>query len=100
MAPYSQMDDSLFDLCIATQVSHARIIALIPRFMKGDQASHPAVQTAQTRNLTIRAIQGSLPVHADGETICEAGRELSLKILPQQLQIVAKQGNIENEKSL
>ena len=98
MAPRAQMNDSLFDLCIANQVSHARIIALIPRFMKGDQASHPAVQTAQTRSLTIHAIQGSLPVHADGETICEAGSELSIRILPHQLQIVSRQGNMENEK--
>lgn len=89
MAPHAKLNDSLFDLCIAKEVSRPKIIALIPRFMKGDQASHPAIQTGQTRSLTIRALQGSLPVHADGETICEAGNELLIKILPRQIQIVS-----------
>lgn len=98
MAPRAQMNDSLFDLCIANQVSRPKIIALIPRFMKGDQASHPAIQTAQTRCLTIQALQGDLPVHADGETICVAGKHLTIEILPRQIQIVSKNSNSGNGK--
>jgi diacylglycerol kinase family enzyme len=96
MAPRAQMNDSLFDLCIAKQVSRPNIIALIPRFMKGDQANHPAIQTAQTRCLTIRALQGSLPVHADGETICTAGQELEITILPRQIEILSDRASSKN----
>lgn len=88
MAPHSYMNDSLFDICIATRVSRPRIFTLIPLFMKGTQAGHPAIMTLQTRKLTVSALQGSLPAHADGETICTAGESLVLEMLPHQLQIV------------
>jgi hypothetical protein len=40
--------------------------------------------------VSIRALSGSLPVHADGETICEAGTELDVSILPQQLEMICE----------
>jgi diacylglycerol kinase (ATP) len=88
MAPNAHVNDSLFDLCVASQVSKARIFALIPLFMKGTQASHPAIQTFQTRYLKVRALEGSLPAHADGETLCIEGKELSIEILPRQIGIL------------
>ncbi len=88
MAPRAMTDDSLFDLCIASQVSRARIFALIPRFMQGTQASDPAIQTAQTRSLSVKALHGVLPAHADGETLCTEGTELALEILPRQLEVI------------
>ncbi len=88
MAPRAQTNDGLFDLCIAQQVSRPRIFALIPRFMKGTQATDPAIITGQTRSLTVTALEGSLPAHADGETLCTAGDKLTLEILPHQLEIM------------
>jgi YegS/Rv2252/BmrU family lipid kinase len=90
MAPAALQDDGLFDLCIAEQVSRARIFSLIPHFMRGTQASQREVRTAQARRLTVQALQGSLPVHADGETICTHGVQLTLEILPQQIEMVCQ----------
>jgi YegS/Rv2252/BmrU family lipid kinase len=89
MAPSGRSDDGLFDLCIARQVSRPRILALIPRFMQGSQASHPAITMARAREVQITAVEGSLPAHADGETLCVDGRTLRLEILPGQLEVVA-----------
>jgi hypothetical protein len=36
----------------------------------------------------ITAVEGSLPAHADGETLCVDGKTLRLEILPGQLEIV------------
>lgn len=88
MAPEGLPDDGLFDLCIAGQVSRAGIFGLIPRFMQGTQAGHPAIQTARTRRLTVTAVKGSLPAHADGETLCTAGQQLSLEIHPGLLEVI------------
>jgi diacylglycerol kinase family enzyme len=88
MAPFALTDDSLLDLCIATQVSRAKIFSLIPRFMKGTQSSHPSIQTGQTRKITITALEGSLPAHADGETLCTEGDKLMIEILPRFIEIV------------
>ena len=88
MAPDSRSDDGLLDLCIARQVSRLRIIRLIPHFMQGDQAAQPEICTIRTRTLTVTALDGVLPAHADGETLCESGQQLSIELLPRQLRLV------------
>jgi diacylglycerol kinase family enzyme len=89
MAPEGLTDDGLFDLCIAGQVSKLGIFGLIPRFMQGTQSGHPAIRTARTDKITVTAVQGSLPAHADGETLCIAGERLDLYILPALLEVIA-----------
>jgi YegS/Rv2252/BmrU family lipid kinase len=90
MAPESAIDDGLLDLCIAEQVSKARIFALIPRFMAGTQASQPSIQTDRTRSIVVTALEGSLPAHADGETLCIEGQQLKMEILPRQIEIISQ----------
>lgn len=90
MAPQGITDDGLLDMCLAGQLNRRGILALIPRFLQGTQSSHPAIQTGRARTVRIRAIQGSIPAHADGETLCEAGQELSLELLPKQVELVCK----------
>ncbi|MGD8865662.1 MAG: hypothetical protein PVI81_08715, partial [Anaerolineales bacterium] len=88
MAPSAETNDGFLDICLAEEVSKAGIFALIARFMAGTQASHPAISTFQTRRIKVSALEGSLPAHADGETLCEAGDQLSIEILPQQVFIL------------
>ena len=88
MAPHAQPDDGLFDLCIAQQVSRVRIFALIPRFMKGTQATHPAIQTGRAQRVVVTALKGVLPAHGDGETLCTDAPQLTLEVLPRQLELI------------
>lgn len=88
MAPAAQADDGLFNLCIAAQVSRPQIFALIPRFMQGTQAGHRAIRTAQARRVVVTAVQGVLPAHADGETLCTDGKELKLDVVPRAIEFV------------
>jgi diacylglycerol kinase (ATP) len=88
MGPEARPDDGLFDLCIASQVSRAAIFGLIPRFMKGTQATHPAIKTARAKRVTVTALQGTLPAHADGETLCTDGAMLTLQVLPGQVEVI------------
>ena len=88
MAPEGQIDDGLFDLTIAGQVSKLGVLALIPRFMQSTQFGHPQVKAARAAQVTVTAVQGSLPVHIDGETLCEAGERLELELLPKMLQVI------------
>jgi len=90
MGPNALPDDGLFDLCIAGQVSRARILALIPHFMKGTQAAHPSIKTARARRVIVTALQGVLPAHADGETLCVEGHELMMELLPRQIDIITQ----------
>jgi len=93
MAPESITDDGKFDLCIGKQVSRLRILPLILRFTKGTQASHPAIKVGRTQRITITALTGSLPAHADGETICFAGKQLHLEIVPKAIKVICNHPN-------
>jgi len=88
MAPQGKMDDGLFDLCIAHQVSRARIFALIPHFIKGTQATQEPIQTRQAQHVVVTALEGVLPAHADGETLCIEGQELVIELLPRQIEMI------------
>jgi YegS/Rv2252/BmrU family lipid kinase len=89
-APNGDPGDGRFDLCIARAVSQLRIFGLIPFFMKGTQASQKEVSMAQARKVRVTAIRGTLPVHCDGETVCVEGRELSIELLPQQIEFITR----------
>ncbi|NTW09624.1 MAG: hypothetical protein HGA28_08670 [Anaerolineaceae bacterium] len=88
MAPDSKPDDGMFDLCIAESASKGRILQLIPYFLKGTQATQPEIQMKRARKVSIRSLDKTFPAHADGEFICLAGSELTLELLPQELEII------------
>lgn len=90
MAPEGKPDDGLFDLCIAREVSRARIFALIPHFMRGTQATQEPIKTERARRVVVTAVEGVLPAHADGEMLCTEGRRLELELLPRQLEVVCR----------
>ena len=90
MAPHAQPDDGLFDLSITSEVSRLRILTLIPLFLRGTQATQSEIRTSQASRVSVQAIRGFLPVHADGETICTHGDRLSVEILPRQIDILCK----------
>ncbi|MBE0636852.1 YegS/Rv2252/BmrU family lipid kinase [Candidatus Bipolaricaulota bacterium] len=88
MAPDGKPDDGVFNLCIARQVSRPRIFALMLKFMKGTQFEHPTITGGQTTRIVVTAIEGTLPAHADGETLCLKGKKLEIDIVPRALEII------------
>jgi YegS/Rv2252/BmrU family lipid kinase len=88
MAPASLPDDGLFDLCIAQEVSRARMFSFIPHFIKGTQATQPEIKMRRSKNVKVIATRGSMPVHMDGEIVGEACTELTVEILPGELEII------------
>lgn len=89
-APESASDDGLLNLCIAHQVSRLQVLGLFPKVMSGTQAEHWAIKMPSAKHVKVEALTGTLPVHADGETICEAGQTIEVDILMQQLELVCE----------
>jgi YegS/Rv2252/BmrU family lipid kinase len=89
MAPEGQPDDGLFDLCIAREVSRTRIFGLIPHFLRGTQASQEPICTGRARRVVVTALEGVLPAHADGETLCTDGQRLEFELLPHQIEVIS-----------
>jgi len=91
MAPNSQSDDGVFDLCIAETASKARIFGLIPYFLKGTQEGQPEIKMRKSKKVTVTALEGDFPAHADGEMLCYTGKELMMELLQAQLEIITSQ---------
>ncbi len=89
-APNGDPGDQWFDLCIATSASRLRIFGLIPYFMKGTQATQKEVRMARARKVSATAVSGTLPVHCDGEAVCIDGKELSIDLLPAQIEVITQ----------
>jgi YegS/Rv2252/BmrU family lipid kinase len=92
MAPKGDPGDGLFDVCIAGQVTRGRILSLIPHFLKGDQEGQPAITTLRVKRVHVTAEVGTLPAHADGETLCVDGHELLAEIVPAQIEVLSGAG--------
>ena len=88
MAPEASPDDGLFDLCMAGEVSRARMFALIPHFMRGTQATQEPITTARAANISITALEGSLPAQTDGEILCVDGQHLEVTLLPLEMEVI------------
>ncbi len=89
-APNGDPGDGIFDLCLARSASQLRIFGLIPYFMKGTQATQKEVSMVQARTIVIKAVKGTLPVHCDGETVCFAGKELVVELIPAQIEFITQ----------
>ena len=89
MAPDAESDDGIFDLCIAQEVSRARIFTLIPHFLRGTQATQNEITTGRAARVSITALEGSLPAQSDGEIISVDGQSLEIELLPRRLEIVS-----------
>ncbi|MCX6053574.1 MAG: diacylglycerol kinase family lipid kinase [Chloroflexi bacterium] len=90
MAPDARPNDGTFDLCLVRSVPQSAMLGLIGMVMKGTQSTHEAVSTAQSTKVIVRAVSGTIPAHADGVTVCEEGQELTIEILPGELEIITR----------
>jgi len=90
MAPHSKPDDGLFSLMIIDQINRLGMIKLMGKIMAGTQEGHPSVKMPLSATLEITALSGSLPVHADGETICEKGDKITARIFPKQIDLIVE----------
>lgn len=78
MAPKGRMDDGLFDICMTEQGPRKRLLSAMMAYTKSKQSEREDTRTESTGHILIRALKGTIAVHADGETICKAGTQLEI----------------------
>ncbi|MBW6457607.1 MAG: YegS/Rv2252/BmrU family lipid kinase [FCB group bacterium] len=78
MAPDAEMDDGAFNVCMTRQGKRRQLLGAMLAYTKGTQSQREDTFTGKAAHLTIEALSGTLAVHADGETICEAGTYLEI----------------------
>jgi len=93
MTPNSKPDDGKLDICLVGSVKRTELLGLIEKFTRGTQGSHPAVSFARSSHIKITALDGTIPAHTDGETLCTKDKEILVELTPYQLDLIyAKPG--------
>lgn len=81
LTPDAILDDGLFDVCIADDMSRLTVLRFVGRVMRGTHTKLPPVTMARTAALSIHS-PDPLPVHVDGEIVGTDLHDLDIKLLP------------------
>jgi diacylglycerol kinase (ATP) len=86
IVPGARNDDGCFDLLIADPVSRRRLLALLPKLVRGRHGSEPEITQASVTKLTIEASE-PVPAHLDGEVL-EPATHFEIEVLPGALELL------------
>lgn len=86
LTPDAKMDDGLFDICHAPQMSRLRLLSLLPKALNGKHIYHPLVTMARSDVVEV-TVEDGIPGHIDGETLCVDGHRFKFEILPGALRV-------------
>ena len=90
VAPEAENNDGWFNYAAIRKVSRPMMFRLIPEVMKGTHGRFPQVRMGKFQKFQLIS-QDPLHVHVDGEIFAGFGtnlRELSVKILPQEIEVM------------
>jgi diacylglycerol kinase (ATP) len=87
VAPNAEPDDGLFDICLVSDIPRTKMLALLPRFLKGTHTNHPQVTTLRCSQIKITSSDG-LFAHADGELLCTAAQRIVCETLPRKIRVL------------
>jgi len=88
VTPEAKMDDGLFDLMLARQMSRLRMLRFVPLFIKGTHVHERGITMGRGRRVVL-STNGDLVAHADGELICTNAHRLEFRLHPKALRVVA-----------
>lgn len=84
IAPGAIMDDGYFDIVLGPQVPKRTVIKFLLKLTQGTHIDQDNITFTRTKSLKITSDPGT-PLHADGEILSEAAKEITYSILPQKL---------------
>lgn len=87
ICPQARVDDGLFDVCVADELSVFGVLKFVPRVMRGTHINSPQVHLYRARQVQLGSPE-PLTVQADGEILTEAAHEVTLELLPGRLTVL------------
>ncbi len=87
-APDAQPADGRLDVCLVRRVSLPRFLLAVPRVMRGTHGTMREVALFQTREVTIRSLDGPLLLHLDGELREPAASQCTVRVDPARLKVM------------
>jgi len=87
MTPDSSMDDGLLDLCIANQVGRPKMVAFVPKFMRGTHTTDRDVTMMRGVRITVDS-ESPWVSQVDGEIYGVGAQHYTVQLLPQRLRLL------------
>ena len=87
MAPQAEVDDGLFDVCLADEMSRLKILNFLPKVMQGTHIYEPEVTMGHATRVVVTS-EDDLVAHVDGEILCTAAHRLEMEIVPHSLRVI------------
>ena len=87
LTPDALLDDGLFDVCIAKDLSTAEVLKILPFVFAGKHGRFRQVSIRRTRKVTVKA-ESDLVVHVDGEVLGRELRDISVELLRGAMRII------------
>jgi len=88
IAPPASLDDGLLSVVVAAPLNRRRVLALVPRAIRGTHMSAPEAMLFSARALVIET-SAPLPLEADGEAAAAAVTRLEIRCVPAALSVIA-----------
>jgi YegS/Rv2252/BmrU family lipid kinase len=89
MGPKALLDDGALDICtIRHPRSRLRLIKVVLKYPKGTQSECEETFMDRADHFHLKALEGGMAAHCDGETVCLDGKELDVKCLPGALRLM------------
>lgn len=88
LCPRASVDDGLLDVLVADGRGLAGVLTLLPRVLRGGHLTARGVELHRGARVEV-ASDEPLPLHADGEIVAAGVREISIRILPGRLRVLA-----------
>jgi len=89
MGPNALLDDGLLDICaLHRPKGRLRLIKLVTLYMKGTQLKEKEAVSGKGVHFHLKALEGGMAAHCDGETICYDGTELEIWCKPGALRLI------------
>jgi YegS/Rv2252/BmrU family lipid kinase len=89
MGPNALLDDGALDICtIRHPRSRLRLIQLVMKYPKGAQAECEETFMDRADHFHLKALEGGMAAHCDGETVCVEGTELEASCLRGALRLL------------
>lgn len=89
MGPKALLDDGALDICtIRHPRSRLRLLKVVLKYPKGAQSECEETFMDRADHFHLKALEGGMAAHCDGETVCLDGKELDIKCLPGALRLM------------
>ncbi|MBN1219014.1 MAG: diacylglycerol kinase family lipid kinase [Anaerolineae bacterium] len=86
LTPNAEIDDGLFDICYAPQLSRLSLLNLLPKTLNGTHIHHRAITMDRSSRVEV-LVENGIPGHIDGEILCIDGHRFEFEIIPRALQV-------------